>query len=72
MYNEWCVDLPGTQSIFNPSPGMNHEWTTSYELAIILMLVYAGKTSVRVVRKSLLARFMENVSERTLLSFIVV
>ena len=62
------MDLPGTQSILSPSPGINQECTTSYELAIRLMFVYAGKTRVLVVLSSLLARLTENISERVLLS----
>jgi len=55
MYNVWCVDLPGTQSIFNPKPGTNQECTTSYEFVIRVMFMCAGNTSVRFVRNSLRA-----------------
>ena len=55
MYREWWVERPGTQSIFNPSPGTNHECTTSYELVIKVKLICTGSTNVLFVRNSLLS-----------------
>lgn len=50
----WCVDLPGTQSILIPNPGINQECTTSKLLLIILIVLLVGKTNNVVVFNNLL------------------
>ena len=55
IYNEWCVERPGTQSSFNPNPGTNHECTTSYELVMSVRLTWTGNTKVLLVLSNLFA-----------------
>ena len=50
---------------------MNHEWTTSYELVIIVKLTCAGSTSVLFVRNKRRAKVTGTSSERCLLYFIL-
>ena len=49
------VERPGTQSNFNPNPGINQECTTSQEFVTTVIFTWAGKTNVLFVLNNLLA-----------------
>ena len=53
MYIVWWVDLPGTQSSFRASPGMNQECITSKLFVIIVIGVSVGRIICLFTHRSL-------------------
>lgn len=49
----WCVDLPGTQSILKPKPGINQECITSKLLVITFIKKLEGKIKILFVFNNL-------------------
>jgi hypothetical protein len=71
MYNVWCVDLPGIQSIFIPKPGINQECITSKLFVITLIKIPVGNIKILLTdNKRLLLEFkkLKNVSKSKKLS----